>query len=71
MGIFGFITTGDRKAPGNGGLKDQIFALKWVRKNIRKFGGDPFKVTIMGESAGAMSVSWLMQSLLTAGKKVK
>ncbi|KAF9557104.1 alpha/beta-hydrolase [Agrocybe pediades] len=58
LGLFGFLAGRKVKEGGslNAGLLDQQFALKWVQQHIKKFGGDPAKVTIWGESAGAGSV---------------
>ncbi|KAJ3921731.1 Alpha/Beta hydrolase protein [Lentinula edodes] len=58
LGLFGFLSGSEIKANGslNAGLLDQHFALRWVQSHISKFGGDPSKVTIWGESAGAGSV---------------
>lgn len=53
LGVLGFLNTGTEEAPGNAGLKDQILALRWVRDNIKAFGGDPENITIAGQSAGA------------------
>jgi para-nitrobenzyl esterase len=73
VGIFGFMAHPELSAEvptrssGNYGLMDQIAALKWVRENIESFGGDPAKVTIAGQSAGAMSVQALVASPLAKG----
>ncbi len=72
VGILGFMAHPELSAEqdghsGNYGILDQIQALKWVQENIEKFGGDPKNVTIMGQSAGAMSVNSLVQSPLAAG----
>lgn len=60
--FLGFLSTQDENAPGNYAMKDIVLALKWVKNNIAKFGGDPNKVTIVGESAGAATVGYLLLS---------
>jgi len=73
VGVFGFLAHPEltkespEKASGNYALLDQIAALKWVKKNIAKFGGDPGNVTIAGQSAGSMSVNALVASPVTKG----
>ncbi|XP_050091692.1 acylcarnitine hydrolase-like [Anopheles aquasalis] len=60
LGALGFLSTGDRHAQGNWGLKDCLQALRWIRTNIAPFGGDPNSVTIFGNSAGAALVHLLV-----------
>jgi len=73
VGPFGFLAHPEltREAHGTGvgnyGLQDMIEALRWVRGNIEAFGGDPARVTIMGQSAGAMAVNDLIVSPLAKG----
>jgi para-nitrobenzyl esterase len=73
LGLLGFLAhpalsaESEQRLSGNYGLLDQIEALRWVRDNIAAFGGDPAKVTIAGESAGALSVIALMASPLARG----
>lgn len=73
VGQLGFLAHPDLSAEsaegvsGNYGILDMIAGLKWVQDNISKFGGDPDKVTIFGESAGGIAVSMLSASPLAAG----
>ena len=70
-GVFGFFShpdltaASDYKGSGNYGFLDQVAAIKWVKENIAAFGGNPDRITIVGESAGSFSVSLLMCSPLS------
>ncbi|GFE91901.1 carboxylic ester hydrolase [Steroidobacter agaridevorans] len=73
LGVLGFLShpqlseESSRRTSGNYGLLDMIAAIKWARRNIVAFGGDPKRITILGESAGARAASALSTSPLVAG----
>ncbi|CAL8114270.1 unnamed protein product [Orchesella dallaii] len=62
LGSLGYFSTGDDVASGNWGLKDQAAVIDWVYDNIANFGGDPERITLAGNSAGAVSTHLLMIS---------
>lgn len=67
LSAFGFLSTGTKDAPGNNGLKDQVMALRWVKKHIERFGGDPDSVTLMGYGSGAIGITLHMVSPMSKG----
>ncbi|VDM37664.1 unnamed protein product [Toxocara canis] len=69
LGMLGFMATGDENCISNLGLRDQAFALQWVKDNIAAFGGDPNNITIFGQSAGGASVDMLCLSPYTRGSE--
>ena len=68
LGLFGFFGLDDERFAGNAGLLDQLAVLDWVADHVEAFGGDPGNVTLMGESAGAISVAALMTAPRAAGR---
>ena len=67
LGPLGFFSLGNSDVPGNQGLLDQNMAMTWVKKNIENFGGNSNKITIFGESAGALSVALHLTSPMSQG----
>ena len=67
LGVFGFPAIDHDRFAANAGVLDQVAVLEWVAEHATAFGGDPGNVTLMGESAGAVSVAALMTAPRTAG----
>ncbi|CAN7982956.1 unnamed protein product [Ixodes hexagonus] len=67
LGILGFFKTDLPEFSGNAGMFDQIEALKWIKQNAKAFGGDSDQITVWGQSAGAISISYHMLSPLSEG----
>ncbi|XP_039752597.1 esterase E4-like isoform X1 [Pararge aegeria] len=61
-GALGFLSLNTPEVPGNAGMKDVVQALRWVKQNIKSFGGNSGNLTIFGESAGGVAVSFLTAS---------
>lgn len=61
------MSTGDERISGNMGLKDQNMAIRWVKENIKGFGGDADEITLFGLSAGGVSVHYQYLTPLSKG----
>lgn len=62
MGVFGFLSAGNKHCRGNFGLYDQNKAMRWIHDNIHNFGGDPNRITLMGANSGSVAAQLHMMS---------
>ncbi|KAH8023396.1 hypothetical protein MRX96_001243 [Rhipicephalus microplus] len=62
-----FFEANNKGAPGNVGLWDQLMVMKWVKRNVKAFGGDPELVVLFGESSGSMAIYLHLMSPFGAG----
>jgi acetylcholinesterase len=67
VGPLGFMCLDTEEAGGNMGMLDMVVALEWVHEHVRRFGGDPSRITVFGESAGSASIGHLLLSESTNG----
>ncbi|XP_038210348.1 esterase FE4-like isoform X2 [Zerene cesonia] len=65
--LLGYMSLDIPEVPGNAGMRDQVMALRWVKQNIMKFGGDPDNITIFGESSAGTAVTYLILSPMAQG----
>ncbi|XP_049866213.1 esterase FE4-like [Pectinophora gossypiella] len=65
--VLGFLCLDTPEVPGNNGMRDQVEALRWIKNNIAQFGGDVDNITLFGESAGASSATFHLQSPMSKG----
>lgn len=67
LNVLGFFTTTDGESAGNMGLMDQQAAMKWVKNNIKHFGGNPDNISLMGYGSGALSIVLHMVNPVSRG----
>ncbi|KAJ8970930.1 hypothetical protein NQ317_017248 [Molorchus minor] len=67
LGSLGFLSSGDKHLPGNVALWDMVLAIQWVRNYIGFFGGNPYRITVMGHGTGASSALLLVLSNVAKG----
>ncbi|CAG9795647.1 unnamed protein product [Diatraea saccharalis] len=67
LSILGYLTTEDGVIPANNGLKDYLLGLKWVKENIKSFGGDPNRITLMGSKGGGTVANIMLYSKQASG----
>lgn len=64
MGPFGFLSLNMPEYNGNAGMKDQVLAIKWVNENIKQFGGDKNRITLMGHSSGKIRLKKIKECMI-------
>lgn len=69
LGSLGFLSTGDKNLPGNVALWDMVLAVQWVRNYIGFFGGNPYRIFVMGHDTGASSALLLALSNVAKGNE--
>lgn len=68
LGSLGFLSSGTKELPGNVALWDMVLAVQWVRNYIGFFGGNPYRIVVMGHDTGASSALMVALSNISKGK---